>query len=87
MVLPVAYREQRFFNKIQARFCCPERQIFTDTIEQERSFGLWVSFGRILNQPQHLWFERIVTSAADTDMTEPISPAIQRIIEAACYAP
>ncbi len=36
---------------------------------------------------QHLWFERIVTSAADTDMTEPISPAIQRIIEAACYAP
>ncbi len=36
---------------------------------------------------QHLWFERIVTSAAGTDMTEPISPAIQRIIEAACYAP
>jgi hypothetical protein len=36
---------------------------------------------------QHLWFERIVTSAAGTDMTEPISPAIQCIIEAACYAP
>ena len=36
---------------------------------------------------QHLWFERIVTSAANADMTEPISPAIQRIIEAACYAP
>lgn len=36
---------------------------------------------------QHLWFERIVTSAAGTDITEPISPAIQRIIEAACYAP
>ena len=36
---------------------------------------------------QHLWFERIVTSTADTDMTEPISPAVQRIIEAACYAP
>jgi len=36
---------------------------------------------------RHLWFERIVTSAADTDRTEPISPAIQRIIEAACYAP
>ncbi len=36
---------------------------------------------------QHPWFERIVTSAADTDMTEPISPTIQRLIEAACYAP
>jgi hypothetical protein len=35
---------------------------------------------------QHLWFERIVTSAESADMTEPISPAIQRIIEAACYA-
>jgi len=35
---------------------------------------------------QHLWFERIVTSAGSADMTEPISPAIQRIIEAACYA-
>lgn len=36
---------------------------------------------------QHLWFEHFVTSAAITDMTEPIAPAIQRIIEAACYAP
>ena len=36
---------------------------------------------------QHLWFERIVTSIANTDMTEPISPAIQQIIDAACYAP
>jgi hypothetical protein len=36
---------------------------------------------------QHLWFERIVTSAANTDMTEPTSPAIQRLIEAVCYAP
>ena len=36
---------------------------------------------------QHLWFERIVTSAADTDMTDVISPTLQRIIEAACYAP
>ena len=35
----------------------------------------------------HLWFERIVTSAANVDMTEPISPAIQRIIEAVFYAP
>ena len=35
---------------------------------------------------QHLWFERIVTSAGSADMTEPISPTIQRIIEAACYA-
>ena len=36
---------------------------------------------------QHLWFERIVTSVGNTDMTEAISPAIQRIIDAACYAP
>jgi hypothetical protein len=36
---------------------------------------------------QHLWFERIVTSAAATDITEPISPALTGIIEAACYAP
>ena len=36
---------------------------------------------------QHLWFERIVTSATSTDMTEPINPAIQRLIEAVCYAP
>lgn len=36
---------------------------------------------------QHLWFERIVTSPANTNMTEPISPAIQQIIDAVCYAP
>ena len=36
---------------------------------------------------QHLWLERIVTSAAGTDMTEPISPAFQGLIEAVCYAP
>ena len=36
---------------------------------------------------QHLWFERIVTSAAAADITEPISPALTGIIEAACYAP
>jgi hypothetical protein len=36
---------------------------------------------------QHLWFERIAMSAASTDMTEPISPAIRRILEAVCYAP
>jgi len=36
---------------------------------------------------QHLWLERIVTSTATTDVTEPISPAIQRIVEVACYAP
>ena len=35
----------------------------------------------------HLWFERIVTSAAASDMTEPIPSAMQRIIEAVCYAP
>ena len=32
---------------------------------------------------QHLWLERIVTSAAGSDMTEPISPALQGMLEAA----
>lgn len=36
---------------------------------------------------QHLWFERLVTSPATTDMTEPISLTLQGILEAACYAP
>lgn len=36
---------------------------------------------------QHLWFERIVMSAGSTDMTQSLPPAMQRIIEAACYAP
>ena len=36
---------------------------------------------------QHLWLGRIVTSAARADMTEPISPALQGILEAVCYAP
>ncbi len=36
---------------------------------------------------QHLWFERIVMSAESTDMTRSLPPAMQRIIEAACYAP
>jgi hypothetical protein len=36
---------------------------------------------------QHLWFEHVVTSAGKADMTEPIPPEVQRLIEAACYAP
>jgi len=36
---------------------------------------------------QHLWFERLVTSPAPTDVTKPTSPAIQGILDAACYAP
>ena len=35
----------------------------------------------------HFWFERIVMSAKTADMTEPISPVFQGIVEAACYAP
>ena len=35
---------------------------------------------------QHLWFERIVTSAGSTDMTQSLPSAVQSIIEAACYA-
>ena len=36
---------------------------------------------------RHLWFERIGTLAVGTDMTEPVSPAIQRIIKTARHAP
>ena len=36
---------------------------------------------------QHLWFERIVTSAEGADMTKPLPPAVQGILETACYAP
>jgi hypothetical protein len=35
----------------------------------------------------HLWFERIAMSANGANMTEPISPVLQDIVEAACYAP
>ncbi len=36
---------------------------------------------------RHLWFERIVMSAKSTDMTEPIAPELQGILDAVCYAP
>jgi hypothetical protein len=36
---------------------------------------------------QHLWFEHIVTSAGEADMTEPIPPEVRRLVEVACYAP
>ncbi len=36
---------------------------------------------------QHLWFERIVTSAEAIDMTKPLPPAVRGILETACYAP
>ncbi|MGI4797945.1 MAG: IS701 family transposase, partial [Janthinobacterium lividum] len=36
---------------------------------------------------RHLWFERIVMSAKTTDMTEPIAPELQGILDTVCYAP
>ena len=36
---------------------------------------------------RHLWFERIVMSANVADMTEPIAPELQGILDAVCYAP
>jgi DDE superfamily endonuclease len=36
---------------------------------------------------QHLWFEHVVSSAGKADMTEPVPPEVQRLIEVACYAP
>jgi len=52
MALPITQREQHLSNEIRARFCCPEKHTFMDTIELERCCGLWVSFALILNQPQ-----------------------------------
>ncbi len=36
---------------------------------------------------RHLWFERIFMSAKSADMTEPIAPELQGILDAVCYAP
>ena len=36
---------------------------------------------------RHLCFERIVVSAKTTDMTEPIAPELQGILDSVCYAP
>ena len=36
---------------------------------------------------RHLWLERIVMSAKTTDVTEPIAPELQGILDALCYAP
>ena len=36
---------------------------------------------------QHLWFEHLVTSVGESDMTEPIPPGLRRLVEVACYAP
>jgi hypothetical protein len=35
----------------------------------------------------HLWFEHLVTSAGEAEMTDPVRPEVQRRIETACYAP
>src|SRR5436305_12144799 len=36
---------------------------------------------------QHVWFECFATSAGAPDMTECLSPDLQRLIQLACYAP
>jgi len=36
---------------------------------------------------RHLWLERIIMSAEITDVTEPIAPELQGILNAVCYAP
>jgi len=51
MAPPIAHRKQYFLNEMQARFCCPGKKTFVNTIELGRCFGLWVSFALILNQP------------------------------------
>jgi hypothetical protein len=35
---------------------------------------------------QHLWFQRIVTATESIDMTNPLPPAVQGILDTACYA-
>jgi len=44
-------------------------------------------FAGALARLRQYWFERIVTSAASTDMTEPISPAIQRVVNVGSATP
>ncbi len=36
---------------------------------------------------RHLWFERIVMSAKTANVTEPIAPELQGILDVVCYAP
>ena len=36
---------------------------------------------------RHLWFEHIVMSAETTDMTEPVAPGLQGLLDTVCYAP
>ncbi len=36
---------------------------------------------------RHLWLEHFTMSHGATDMTEPVSPAVQRVVDMACYAP
>lgn len=35
----------------------------------------------------HLWFEYLVTSTGEAEMTDRVRPEVQRLIETACYAP
>lgn len=35
---------------------------------------------------RHLWFARIVMSADVADMTEPVAPELQGMLDAVCYA-
>ncbi len=51
MAPPIAHRKQYLLNEMQARFCCPGKKTFTDTIELGRCLGLWVILARILTQP------------------------------------
>ena len=51
MAPPIAHRKQYLLNEMQARFCCPEKKTFTDTIELGPCLGLWVLLARILTQP------------------------------------
>ena len=36
---------------------------------------------------RHPWFERIIMPANATDLTQPIAPGLQGILDAGCYAP
>jgi hypothetical protein len=49
VLAPIRLKPQRLSA---VRPSCPQRFTFLDAIWSERDIGLWVSFGRILNQPQ-----------------------------------
>ncbi len=79
MPLPITHKEQHLYNEVQARFCCPERQTFTDAFELGCCFGLWVILARILNQP-HPACHKARLPISVTDYMDPRTKRESRVL-------